>query len=147
MKSSLVFVALLLLTTAGAQHREEPRPNGVIYGIAIGQDGQPAKGMGLTACPFGGLGAKLPHTRTNDDGEYRSLKAFLGGAGTPSTPKMKTPDTQALALVVQRVIFSLQKLRLRPHTAKQNLRFTFLPRRASCKSISPTERQALLSRR
>jgi hypothetical protein len=60
MKTSLVFLGFLLLATAVAQQHEEPRPNGVIYGIAIGQDGQPAKGIGLTACPFGG------RTRQND---------------------------------------------------------------------------------
>jgi len=71
-KTALVFVGLLLLTAASAQQKDEPHPKGVIYGIAIGQDGQPAKRIGLTAEPLGvGLGAMLPHTRTNDAGEYR----------------------------------------------------------------------------
>jgi hypothetical protein len=44
----------------------------MIYGIAINQEGQPAKRIGLTAEPLSvGLGAKLPHTSTNDVGEYR----------------------------------------------------------------------------
>lgn len=73
MKSALVFVGLFLLAAASAQQNDEPHPKGVIYGIAIGQDGQPAKRIGLTATPLGGfiLGALLPHTRTNDAGEYR----------------------------------------------------------------------------
>jgi hypothetical protein len=71
-KSALVFVGLFLLAAASAQQNDEPRPKGVIYGIAIGQDGQPAKRIGLTAEPLGvALGAVLPHTRTNDAGEYR----------------------------------------------------------------------------
>lgn len=44
----------------------------MIHGIAVGQDRQPAKQIGLTAEPLGvGLGAILPHTKTNDVGEYR----------------------------------------------------------------------------
>ncbi len=72
MKTTLVFLGFLLLATAVAQQHDEPRPKGVIYGIAIGQDGQPAKGIGLTVCPLGvPLGTALPHTKTNDAGEYR----------------------------------------------------------------------------
>jgi hypothetical protein len=71
-KSALVFVGLFLLAAASAQQNDETHPKGVIYGIAIGQDGQPAKRIGLTAEPLGvALGAVLPHTRTNDAGEYR----------------------------------------------------------------------------
>jgi hypothetical protein len=72
MKTTLVFVGFLLLATAVAQQHDEPQPKGVIYGIAMNQEGQPVKRIGLTAEPLGvGLGAKLPHTRTNDAGEYR----------------------------------------------------------------------------
>jgi hypothetical protein len=53
MKTTLVFVCLLLMGTVAAQQDDQPRPSGVIYGIAIGQDGQPAKGIGLTASPVG----------------------------------------------------------------------------------------------
>jgi hypothetical protein len=71
-KTILVFVGFLLLVTASAQQKDEPLPKGVIYGIAIGQDRLPAKRIGLTAEPLGvALGAMLPHTRTNDAGEYR----------------------------------------------------------------------------
>jgi hypothetical protein len=72
MKTTFVFVGFLLLAIAVAQQRDEPRPKGVIYGIAIGQDGQPAKGIGLTAYPRGvALGTALPLSKTNDAGEYR----------------------------------------------------------------------------
>jgi len=71
-KTALVFVGLLLLAAATAQQNDEPHPNGVIYGITIAQDGRPAKRIGLTAVPLGvALGAMLPHTRTNDTGDYR----------------------------------------------------------------------------
>jgi hypothetical protein len=71
MKTTLVFVGFLLAAAVAQQH-DEPPPKGVIYGIAIGQDGQPAKGIGLTASPLGVvLAAVLPHTKTNDAGEYR----------------------------------------------------------------------------
>jgi len=71
-KTTLAFVGFLLLAPAIAQQHDEPHPKGVIYGIAINQEGQPAKRIGLTAEPLGvGLAAKLPHTSTNDAGEYR----------------------------------------------------------------------------
>src|SRR5712691_7223405 len=72
MKTPFVLVGFLLLATAVAQQHDEPRPKGVIYGIAVGQDGQPAREIGLTADPLGvALGAVLPHVKTNDKGEYR----------------------------------------------------------------------------
>jgi len=71
-KATFVFVGFLLLATTVAQRHDETRPDGVIYGIAIGQDGQPAKNVGLTAQPLGvALGTMLPHVKTNDAGEYR----------------------------------------------------------------------------
>ncbi len=75
MKVFLVFVGLFLLAAAVEQQRDESGPEGVIHGTVISQDGKPAKGIGLTAWPLGvGLGAVLPHTRTNDVGEYRFEK-------------------------------------------------------------------------
>jgi hypothetical protein len=72
MRTTLVFVGSLLLATAAAQQHDKPHPKGVIYGIAIGQDGRPAKGIGLTAIPLGvPLGTMLPHVKSNDKGEYR----------------------------------------------------------------------------
>jgi len=72
MKTPLVFVGLLLMASVVTQQHDEPRPRGMIYGIAIGQDGQPAQGIGLTASPLkGALATVLPHAKTNDTGEYR----------------------------------------------------------------------------
>jgi hypothetical protein len=73
MKAAVVFVGFLLLVTAVAQQHDGPVPEGAIYGIAIGQDGQPAKGIELNARPLGVLVFRtmLDHTRTNDAGEYR----------------------------------------------------------------------------
>src|SRR5580704_13239214 len=48
------------------------RQNRGSIGIAIGQDGRPAKGIVLTAYPLGvPLRTALPATRTNEAGEYR----------------------------------------------------------------------------
>jgi len=44
MKTTFVFVGFLLLATAVAQQHDDSRPKGVIYGIAVGQDGQPLEG-------------------------------------------------------------------------------------------------------
>src|SRR5271155_1224664 len=75
MKAFLVLLGLFLLATAVARQRDESGPKGVIHGTVIGQDGKPAKGIGLTAWPLGvGLGAVLPHTSTDDVGDYRFEK-------------------------------------------------------------------------
>ena len=72
MRKTLLLVGVLLLATAAAQQHDEPLSKGTIYGVVIGQDGRPAKKIGLTAFPLGvALGAVLPHTKTNDAGEYR----------------------------------------------------------------------------
>ncbi len=73
----------MLLAPASAQQNDEPHSKGVIYGIAIGQDRQPAKRIGLTAVPLGiALAARLPHTRTNDAGEYRFENVLWWGRYT-----------------------------------------------------------------
>ena len=75
MKAILVFVGLFLLTAAVARQQDESGPKGVIHGSVIGQDGKPAKGIGLEAWPLGvPLATRLPHTKTNDVGEYRFEK-------------------------------------------------------------------------
>lgn len=72
MKAILVFVGLSVFAAVVAQKQREPNANGVIYGTVVGQDGKPAKRIGLDAWPLGvGLAAKLPHSRTNEVGEYR----------------------------------------------------------------------------
>jgi len=71
-KTKFIFPCLLLLTVATAQLRQQPTLKGTIYGIVVGQDGEPAKGLGLTAEPLGvALAAVLPQAKTNDKGEYR----------------------------------------------------------------------------
>jgi hypothetical protein len=64
-------VCLFLFSTAVAQQRGETQPKGLIYGIVIGQDGKPATGITLVACPDGALSTMLPSTRSNDAGEFR----------------------------------------------------------------------------
>ena len=72
MKLELTFACLLLVTTAVAQQQDPTHPDGCIYGAAITSDGQPAKRVGLTAVPLGvALATVLPHTATDDRGEYR----------------------------------------------------------------------------
>ena len=72
MRKTLVLIGALLLTTAAAQQHDEPLPKGTIYGVVIGQNGLPAKGIGLTASPLGvPLATRLPQTKTNEAGEYR----------------------------------------------------------------------------
>jgi hypothetical protein len=72
MKIPFVVVVFLLIVSALAQQRDDSHPKGVIYGVAIGQDGQPAKGIGLTASPGVAIfGGPLPLTKTNQAGEFR----------------------------------------------------------------------------
>ena len=72
MKTNLVFVTLFLLAAALGQNPDQTRARGLIYGVAVDQDGRPAKGIGLTASPLGvPLGAMLPRVTSNDKGEYR----------------------------------------------------------------------------
>jgi len=63
-------ILVLLFATAIAQ--QDTPANGVIYGVLIGQDGQPSKGIGLTAEPLGvATVSVLPHTSSDDTGHYR----------------------------------------------------------------------------
>lgn len=72
MRARFLTAFLLLAIVAVAQQQEQEPANGVIYGVAVGQDNLPAKGIRLTAMPLGvALAAPLPHTTTNDKGEYR----------------------------------------------------------------------------
>ncbi len=67
-----VLAAFLLLSPATADQNEQPRAHGVIHGIVRAPDGQPAKGVGLTAYPLGvALATMLPQSKTNQAGEYR----------------------------------------------------------------------------
>ena len=70
--SPIVVGAVALAQVAAEQQSTEPVAKGVIYGNVIDQDGQPAKGVGLTASPLGvPLGAMLPHTKTDQNGKFR----------------------------------------------------------------------------
>lgn len=83
MKSAAILVCSLLFTCGLAQTRESVVAEGSIYGIAVNSDGQPAKGMVLTAFPLGvTLGAALPATRTND-WVFIAWKRFPGGDASP----------------------------------------------------------------
>jgi len=65
-------VGLLLSVAVSARQSADQHANGTIYGVAIDQNGQLAKRIGLVACPLGvPLATVLPNTRTNDAGEYR----------------------------------------------------------------------------
>ena len=77
MRTKSVFFALLLLGVAAAQ---QPTPKRMIYGTVIGQDGEPAKGIYLAAEPLGGsVSSSLPHTKTNDAGEYQFENLYQWG--------------------------------------------------------------------
>jgi hypothetical protein len=70
-KSAAVLVCSLLFSLGLAQTRESILAGGSISGKAVDSDGQPAKGIVLTAYPLGvALGTVLPATRTNDMGAY-----------------------------------------------------------------------------
>lgn len=72
---------LILLTTAAilARQDEEPQRTGVIYGIVIARDGQPAADLHVAAEPQGvPIATKLPGTKTDSAGRYRFEKLQLG---------------------------------------------------------------------
>ncbi len=81
MKSLLLAVAILLLSVAAAgQQQPAQAASGTIRGIVVGQDGRPAKGIGVAArlrSSLSGSGV-LPRTRANDSGEYRFEKLWWG---------------------------------------------------------------------
>ena len=68
-------LVLLVAVLGLAQQHELPAANGVIYGAVISEGGKPAKGLALTATPWGtAVNGGLPRTRTNNAGEYRFNK-------------------------------------------------------------------------
>ncbi|HXF14539.1 MAG TPA: hypothetical protein VN517_15395 [Terriglobales bacterium] len=70
MKAKSVFLAIMLLTVAGAQ--QQPTPNAVVYGVLSTPDGRPANSLNLEAMPLNvEINGKLPKTKTNERGEYR----------------------------------------------------------------------------
>ncbi|MBV8437128.1 MAG: hypothetical protein JOY95_06400 [Silvibacterium sp.] len=72
--SPIIIVTIVLGQAVAAQQPEDPT-KGVIYGTVIDQNGQPAKELGLTAYPLGvGLGAILPYTKTDQNGEFHFVR-------------------------------------------------------------------------
>jgi 5-hydroxyisourate hydrolase-like protein (transthyretin family) len=70
--SPIVVGTVALAQVAAAQQSPEPVAKGAIYGKVIDQHGQPAKEIGLMVYPLGvSLGAALPHTRTDQNGQFR----------------------------------------------------------------------------
>lgn len=79
----MICVGLLLAVVTPAQENDKTQATGIIYGVAIDQNGNPAKRVGLTAHPLDvALAAVLPHTSTNDAGEYRFEKVPWWGRYT-----------------------------------------------------------------
>jgi hypothetical protein len=81
MKTFLPLIAAACLLTSGSafQNPEEAPSPGVIYGVAFGRDGLPAKKIGLSAFPLGvALAARLPQTQTNEAGQYRFENLAFG---------------------------------------------------------------------
>jgi hypothetical protein len=74
-----ICVALFLLACASAQQHQQNTPKGIIYGVVIGQDGEPAKSLFLQAEPLDpAIITGLPNTKTNEAGEYRFDKLLFG---------------------------------------------------------------------
>lgn len=72
MTVGFVVVLFLATITIGPRSAQSGPCKGVIHGVVIGQDGQPAAGMGLDAYPVGrDLAFVIPHTSTSPAGEYR----------------------------------------------------------------------------
>ena len=129
MKTALIFVSVLLVASAPAQQHDEPHPNGVIYGTAVDKDGNPAKNIGLTACPLGvALSAILPHTTTNARGEYRfeNLPWWGRYAVYPEEREAGYSEDSATR---RWVIATLKKPRFLPESPKRNLTLFFLIKR------------------
>jgi hypothetical protein len=70
MKMRFLFLGLLLFSGAAAQ--DKPAPSGSVYGVVVTSAGERAKRLTLAAMPLGvALSSKIPHTKSNDRGEYR----------------------------------------------------------------------------
>jgi hypothetical protein len=81
MKIALALAVLWL--TVGASGQQARDFGGAIHGIVVSPDGQPAKGMRLSAvmeCPSGTRGCSfwMSQTTTNQAGEYRFQRLPLG---------------------------------------------------------------------
>jgi hypothetical protein len=82
-KLALLLVGLLPLVSVTAQEPDGQGHKGVVYGVVVDLDGNPAKEVSLIAMPLGvGLGAILPGTRTDRSGHYRSERLSWWGRYT-----------------------------------------------------------------
>jgi hypothetical protein len=78
-KAEMILVGLLLAVVSPAQQNDTRQSHGVIYGVVTDQAGHPAKRLSLVAFPLDiFLAALLPHTKTDDAGEYRFEKLRWG---------------------------------------------------------------------
>jgi hypothetical protein len=90
MKTTFVFVDFLLLATAAAQQHDEPHPKGVIYGVAIGLDGQPAK---RDLAVIGGSTSEIACLREKSlESCYRNLSLTPPRFRPGSSRKPENPD-------------------------------------------------------
>lgn len=55
----------------GKNHEAAKDCNGVVHGVVLGQDGKPWGGVELILEPVGDYDYMLPHTKTDQQGEYR----------------------------------------------------------------------------
>lgn len=105
---SVIVVLVLAVGAAGQAHPT----HAFVYGKVFGLDGEPERNIGVTAVPLGvALAAVLPHTKTNDAGEYRvpapwwgrytvcaedeqaGYSSFATGCGGPHAPEVEiTPE-------------------------------------------------------
>lgn len=80
MKPTLAIVPLLFaLPSLGQNYIQDSTCKGVIHGVVLGQDGQPVGGVNVVLYPLGvGLGVALPHSTTDQRGEYRFVQVCSG---------------------------------------------------------------------
>jgi len=72
LRLTFLVAAAFVIFGALAQSQNGIPANGTIHGVVVDRDGLPAKNIGLTAQPLNApLSTVLPHTKTNDAGEYR----------------------------------------------------------------------------
>jgi hypothetical protein len=75
----LALFLILAIASAFARQNAQDERTGVIYGVVVGQDGQPAPNLRVTALPRGVILAMiLPSTMTDSTGRYRFKKLQLG---------------------------------------------------------------------
>ena len=78
-KTALLILLVLQTMSAQTQQDDHPPRIGVIYGVVVGRDGQPAPNLRLAAFPDGvAIAGILPATKTDSVGRYRFEKLPLG---------------------------------------------------------------------